>query len=252
MKKLASVLLILLVVSCSSQNLSKENKTYSRESQLQSYLWQQRSGEWRALSYQAYNLATMLIKEDLQNKHNKKRAVVFDIDETVLDNSFSGAFEVKFDIPWDKDNFNKWVYRASADAMPGAVEFINFLISNRVEPIFISNRTVDQVDVTLKNFSAVGINAKKENMLFMNEQWGKESRRLEVLKKYEIVLFIGDNLHDFNKMFNDKSDVERKSLVDSNRQDFGTKYIILPNPLYGDWEKALPKVENKRDLLITK
>ena len=51
-------------------------------------LWYQRSGEMRALSYQAFNMAKMAFDMDLQKgSSEKKRAVVLDIDETVLDNS---------------------------------------------------------------------------------------------------------------------------------------------------------------------
>jgi 5'-nucleotidase (lipoprotein e(P4) family) len=251
MKNGILLLLVLTFSACSTTNAEKPVK-FGRETALQAYLWQQRSGEYKALSYQAYNTARMIIKKELENKHNRKRAVVFDIDETVLDNSFSGAYEVKNNLPWKKENFDKWVFEAKAEAMAGAVSFIKFLQENRVEPIFISNRTVDQVDITLKNFKDVGINVKKENMLFMQENWGKEIRRQEVLKKYDIVMLIGDNLHDFNKAYSDVDSDTRIKLVHEMSKDFGEKYIILPNPLYGDWEKSLPKVEDKRDLLLIK
>lgn len=244
-------MLVLSLAACSTTT-EQPKQQFGRETALQAYLWQQRSGEYKALSYQAYNSAKWYVQQELQNKHNRKRAVVFDIDETVLDNSFSGAYEVKYNIPWKKENFDKWVFEAKAEAMAGAVDFIKFLQENRVEPIFISNRTVDQVDVTLKNFKSVGINVKKENLLFMQADWGKENRRLEVAKKYDIIMLVGDNLHDFNKAYNDVDADTRVKLVHEMSKDFGGKYIILPNPLYGDWEKALPKVEDKRDLLLIK
>ncbi|MBA3804794.1 MAG: 5'-nucleotidase, lipoprotein e(P4) family, partial [Acidobacteria bacterium] len=52
-------------------------------------LWTQLSGEWRALAYQAYNFARILLDQDLRTNRKRKmrRAVVVDIDETVLDNS---------------------------------------------------------------------------------------------------------------------------------------------------------------------
>lgn len=249
MKKLLTLIILIFIVSCAQQPAKTIN---TREYQLGAYLWQQRSGEYRALSYQAYNLATTLVKRELEDKHNRKRAVVFDIDETVLDNSFGGAYEVKKNLSWAPKNFHEWVLKIAAESVPGAVDFINFLVENRVEPIFISNRTVDEIDPTFENFKKLGIKAKKENFIFMKDEWSKEKRRLEVLKKYDVILYLGDNLTDFHVMFDGKDSDTREKLVDENRQEFGKKFIILPNPLYGDWEKSLPKVDDKRELLIVK
>jgi 5'-nucleotidase (lipoprotein e(P4) family) len=240
---LVIIVFLFLTLSCASKN-------DPREYQVGAYLWQQRSGEYRALCYQAYNLARMNLALDLQDKHNRKRAVVFDIDETVLDNSFSGAYELKNHLGWSSELFNSWVKKARADGVAGAREFIDYAFENRVEVIYISNRTSDQIDDTLLNFKNLGIKARRENMIFMENEWSKEKRREEIRKKYDVVLYFGDNLHDFDRDFDNKNSDERKTIVDKRRQDFGNKFIILPNPLYGDWEKALPKNENKRELLI--
>jgi len=244
--------LFLNLVACST--IDKKSKDHElptpQFSKLHSYLWFQTSGEYRALSYQAYNLGTRLLMDDLQDKHNKPRAVVFDIDETVFDNSFSGAYELKNKLEWSKESFNNWVKKQNADLIAGAKEFIEFAQKNRVEVIFISNRTVDQIDDTYENFMKLNLKVKKENFYFQSEEWSKETRRALVEKKYHVVLYFGDNLHDFNKAWDKKPYDERKKLVDENAKEFGRKYIILPNPLYGDWEKYLPKVENRLDLLI--
>src|SRR5829696_6985367 len=52
-------------------------------------LWTQTSGEARALAYQAFALARMVLDRDLRmNRRSRvRRAVVVDVDETVLDNS---------------------------------------------------------------------------------------------------------------------------------------------------------------------
>jgi 5'-nucleotidase (lipoprotein e(P4) family) len=252
-KALALCVALVLTFSCAAQKTTTP-ATYpsnTREYQLGSYLWYQTSGELKALCYQAFNLGKMKLERDLENKYNGKRAVVFDIDETVLDNSFSGAYEVKNNIPWDQEKFNQWVAMKRAEALPGAVEFIEFAQKNRVEVIYISNRTQSQKEDTLLNFKRLGINAKKENLYFLGDDWSKEARRKAVLSKYHVVLYFGDNLGDFHKDWDGKSSVERRALVDQHREDFGEKFIILPNPLYGDWEKSLPKNVKRTDLLKT-
>ncbi len=32
---------------------------------------------------------------------------------------------------------------------------------------------------------------------------------------------------------------DRNALIDLNNREFGARFIVLPNPLYGDWEDAL-------------
>jgi 5'-nucleotidase (lipoprotein e(P4) family) len=241
----------ILVLSSCSGNSVNQKEPYSREYQVGAYLWFQTSGEYSALCYQAYNLARLRLDRDLEDKHNRKRALVFDIDETVLDNSFGGAFEIKNHLDWDQNSFNRWVKQRASEAIPGAKEFIKYAVSRHVEVIYISNRLTTQKEDTLENFKRLGIPAKSENLYFLNNGWSKEDRRLEVLKKYEVVMFFGDNLGDFHKDWDNKTSEERRALVDSHHQDFGEKFIVLPNPLYGDWEKSLPKSKKRSDLLKT-
>jgi 5'-nucleotidase (lipoprotein e(P4) family) len=54
-----------------------------------------------------------------------------------------------------------------------------------------------------------------------------------------VVLLVGDNLNDFNDDFAAKSIADRKAQVDRERADFGSLYIVVPNPMYGDWESAV-------------
>lgn len=249
MKLIKSILVTLFLVlnlSCSTQTKIESNP---REYQVGSYLWFQTSGEFRALCYQAYNYAKLILDSDLKNKHKKKRAIVFDIDETVLDNSAGGAYEIKNHLKWSRENLNRWVSLRAAEAIPGAREFIQYAVSKKVEIIYISNRSDAQKDDTYENLVKLNIPVIKENLYFSSNSFSKESRRLEVQKNYDVVLFLGDNLSDFHKDWDNKSSDERRALVDQHRQDFGEKFIILPNPLYGDWEYWLPKKENRLELL---
>jgi 5'-nucleotidase (lipoprotein e(P4) family) len=247
----AIIFCVLLLAATSCSHTPARQQPFDREYQVGAYLWFQTSGEYRALCYQAYNLGRLKLDRDLENKHNKKRAVVLDLDETVLDNSFSGADEIQSRQNWDKESFNRWVAKKSAVAVPGATEFLRYAVSRQVEIFYISNRKTFQVEDTFVNLKKLGIPVKKENLLLQGDEWGKESRRLEVLKKYEIVLFFGDNLGDFHKDWDGKTSEERRALVDSHRDDFGEKFIVLPNPLYGDWEKSLPGTKKRSDLLKT-
>jgi 5'-nucleotidase (lipoprotein e(P4) family) len=67
----------------------------------------------------------------------------------------------------------------------------------------------------------------------------KEPRRQQLATSYNIVLLIGDNLADFSELFDHKTSTERTQNVQRLADDFGKKFIVLPNANYGDWENAL-------------
>src|SRR5215208_2625938 len=50
-------------------------------------VFQQTAAEYEAICFQTYNLARLRLDQGLQIKGNKPKAIITDIDETVLDNS---------------------------------------------------------------------------------------------------------------------------------------------------------------------
>ena len=87
------------------------------EYQIAAILYQQRAAEYRALTYQAFNLAKMNLDADFDKKNLKKlpknerqmpRAVVVDVDETVLDNSPAQAYNAINRLPFDLKNWYAW------------------------------------------------------------------------------------------------------------------------------------------------
>lgn len=247
MRNIFLLLVLIIISSCATPPQQKNNP---REYQIGAYLWQQRSGEYRALCYQAYNVAKSELEKSIHEKSKNKKAVILDIDETVFDNSYSGSYEIKNNLPWSPESLSQWVKLKKAIAISGARDFLNFATKNNIEIFYITNRLENQVDDTLENFKLLGIPAKRENISYLRDQWSKESRRNEIQKNHDVILYIGDNLHDFNSDFDSKTSDERVQLVEKHSRDFGTRFIIIPNPLYGDWESALPKTKDKTDLLV--
>ena len=64
-------------------------------------------------------------------------------------------------------------------------------------------------------------------------------RRNIIKNQYDVVLLVGDNLADFDQVFEDRTVNFGFHTVDSLRTEFGKKFIVLPNPMYGDWTKPL-------------
>ena len=50
---------------------------------------------------------------------------------------------------------------------------------------------------------------------------------------------MGDNAGDLPIGTYGKGRVERNAIIDANKDAFGTKYIVFPNPAYGAWVSAL-------------
>lgn len=221
-------------------NSTQSLKNISLNGKVFSALWQQNSGEFRALCYQAYNLAQGRIDENLKKQSKKPLAIITDIDETFLDNSPYAVTEAEKGKDYDAKTWMKWTAKGEAKAYPGSLTFFNYAASKNVEVFYISNRDDNDRTGTLKNLKDLGFPyADDAHLLLKSTTSDKEARRLEVLKNFDVIIYMGDNLADFSKIFNKKPQMERNELVDANAGAFGKRFIILPNSGYGDWESAL-------------
>ena len=219
------------------------------EYQVGAVLFMQKAGEYRALAYQAFNLAQMQLDADFDKKNLKKlpkderkktRAVVVDIDETVLDNSPHQAFSIRNRIAFDLETWYAWGEKRAARAIPGSVDFLNYASEKGVRVFYISNRDEVQKRATMDNLKSVGFpDVSAETVLLRQTESGKEARRQTVLQNHRIVMLIGDNLNDLSDAFEKKSVADRFVEVDKARSMFGGKFIVLPNAMYGDWESAI-------------
>ena len=208
-------------------------------------LWQQSSGERRALSYQAFTLARLMLDRDLRmNRRNRKpRAVVVDLDETILDNIRFQEMLVKNHVNFNQKDWTEWVNRAEATAVPGAVEFLRYAASRSVQVFYITNRNDGQKAGTATNLKKLGFpNVSDQTLLVQTDpkNSSKEPRRQRVGTKFRIVLLMGDDLNDFAKVFEDGMTVEsRIAAADHFKAEFGKRFIVLPNAMYGNWESAI-------------
>ena len=243
----ATVLTCLLLISANAQTPSRQS-TPDNEYQTGAILWQQSSAEYRALAFQAFSLAQLRLDQDLA-QHRSRRgrsmrpAIVVDSDETVLDNTRFQAELILRNAAYTPQSWTAWCERAEAGAVPGAVEFLNYAFRHGVRVFYITNRRQTEKDGTVANLKKLGFPDVSDDTVMIREQGtttpSKESRRERVRARYRIVLLIGDNLNDFNDDFSGKSIADRKVEVDRERVQFGSQYIVLPNPMYGDWEGAI-------------
>jgi len=266
MNKVFTVALVISISSCSSISTITHNSTSrsitSLDYSLNALVWQQRSGEYRALCYQAFNTAKFELDQILrQNNSTKPLALVTDIDESILDNSPQQAKDLLNKTTYTEESWIDWTNKAIAKALPGAVEFFNYANGKGISCFYISNRRPIEKESSIKNLKDAGFPmADSIHVMMKGESSDKEGRRQLVSKDYNIVMLVGDNLNDFDKQFYKQDAVTRSNRTDSIMQLFGTKFIILPNPLYGDWESALwngekisakEALKRKKNALIT-
>jgi 5'-nucleotidase (lipoprotein e(P4) family) len=235
----------LLIITCSLAASAPAQQKADNEYQVGAVLWTQSSGEKAALSYQAFALARMTLDRDLRmNRHSRtKRAVVVDVDETILDNGRYQAMLVQTRKNYESKTWTEWCNRAEAMALPGAVEFLRYANSRGVRVFYITNRKEIEKEGTAKNLKDLGFpDVNDATLLIRTDKEGlsKETRRQAVSAKYRIVLLMGDNLNDFAEVFENSKTVEsRLDAVARNKSQFGTRFIVLPDPMYGDWESAI-------------
>ena len=234
------------------ENKSGDNKITLTYDQLRSRentmgtLWYQNAAEVDALYQQGYNVATNKLKELLKQPTNKPYSIVLDIDETVLSNIPFQVKMIKDGTAFNPKLWDEWVQKAEATPVAGAKEFLQFADKNKVQIYYISDRTDAQVDITIKNLEAQGLPVQgRDHLMFKKEgDKSKEGRRQEVLKHTNLVMLFGDNLVDFAE-FSTKSEADRDKMFEQLKAEFGDKFIIFPNPMYGSWESAVYQGEKK-------
>src|SRR5258706_11391908 len=169
-------------------------------------LWQQTSGERRALSYQAFALARMMLDRDLRmnRRIRKPRAVIVDLDETILDNSRFEGMLLQKRVNYNQKDWTDWCNRAEASAVPGAVEFLRYAASRGVSVFYITNRNDSQKQGTATNLKKLGFPKVNDQTLLVQtdlKNSTKEPRRQNVGSRFRVVLLMGDDLNDFSDVF---------------------------------------------------
>lgn len=239
------ILLIVVTIGCNPP-APQTSPQINAEEQLSlqlgnAVLWYQKSAEMRQSYYQAYQYATLLLDTKIQSsKSDKKLAVVLDIDETVLDNSPSEAELLKAGKTYSSESWKKWVNMERAEALPGAKAFVDYAMNQGVEVFYISNRKVESLAPTLQNLQELNFpNADSSHVLLKAETSDKTIRRSIVSEEHNIIVFIGDNLADYSQIFANRGPDMGKQLVDDNKEELLANFVMLPNPMYGEWDKAI-------------
>ena len=229
-----------------AQEALKQKQQYQADTETMGLLWMRTSAEYRALAYQGYNVAINAVKMAVTDPSHQRKplAIVLDADETVVDNTKLMGESIangngRFDAPW----WRQAVHQGKSQAMPGAVDFLNEVHKQGVEIFYVSNRYAPvNLDVTIQNFKELGFpSVDKDHVLLFEKDSDKQPRFDMIAKKYYVVVYMGDNAGDFPIGTKGKTLAERNAIIDAHKEDFGTTFVVFPNPAYGSWVSTLAK-----------
>jgi len=202
--------------------------------------WYQRAAERKALSLQAYTLATARLEEKASSLTSF--AVVMDIDETTLDNSTIQHERADLGLGFSQRAWTAWVDRKAAAPIPGALAFTKRVRELGGKLVFVTNRLeATECAQTRENLAKEGF--EFDGMLCKTTTSDKNPRfdaitngttGIAGLAATPIALFVGDNIQDFPLL---TQDVRKQP--DSAFAKFGDSFWLIPNPMYGSWEKNL-------------
>jgi len=255
---LVGLLLLPLLAACATAPTGRE--------QVNGILWIQHSAEYAQLSRQVFAQATarleaLAARGETAALEQADRppavlatlptAIVVDLDETILDNSYYQARRALAELEYGEPSWQMWMSEAKAPALPGAVEFLRaasaaghrvFYVTNRscVPMAYLPGVSCPAKGWTQLNLRELGLPGADDPEVLMlrgeRAEWAssdKTTRRAEIATRYRIIAMVGDDLRDFT----DRDLFAARETELSSW--FGDRWFLLPNPLYGSWERAL-------------
>lgn len=228
-------------------------------------VWQQSSAEYAACCITIFNSAAQRLEERVKAEpmRHRNQAVVMDLDETVFDNGAFQTFLYRNNLEYSDDLWLEYEEKHPEDVrlVPGAADFIATANRLRVRVIFVSNRSHKFREVTQASLMRLlptlyrgyrdqpeALPRHMDNTLYLKKDHSeKATRREEIAAKYTVLMVFGDNLRDFSESFAVLEAPEdltaaiaaRKQQAEQAGHRWGVDWFMLPNAVYGEWDKLL-------------
>ncbi len=226
--------------------------------------WVSDSAEYRALSRQVYQAASMALPALIADEtwsaipyqtaaENLPPAIIMDIDQTLVNGV---DFELGYEPPFTDKKFDDWNASHAAKPVPGAPEFVKLARESGVRVFFLTNRSCnattdrpcEQKPITVQDLNEAGIPAEDADVSLAGERpnWGSEKkvRRDYIAEKFRVIMLFGDDLGDFIPCVRRTpvapcttggTIANRYALTDEHAAYWGAGWYVLPNPMYGSW-----------------
>jgi len=190
--------------------------------------WYRDSAEMRAAYLQTYLIASRELRAMTRDLPRGSWAVILDVDETLLDNS---AYQREFG-HYTPATWDLWTSRAAARALPGAVQFTSLVRELGGIVALVTNRRQQACADTERNLRREAIGY---DLILCMSDTSDKNPRFEAVRRgaldgrpLQVLMWVGDNIEDFPGLTQQQPDLSQ----------FGARYFVLPNPVYGSWESA--------------
>jgi 5'-nucleotidase (lipoprotein e(P4) family) len=161
---------------------------------------------------------------------------VLDADETIISNL---AYQIEqAGKPYEEASWQAWVKRREATALPGAAAFLARIRALGGKIAIVTNRRETVCPDTKAVFEARGL---AYDMMLCRTDTGDKNPRFgavqsgllpSTLPPLTVVAFVGDNILDFPTLSQ-----AIKGTGDGAFNEFGSRFFVIPNPMYGSWER---------------
>ncbi len=228
----------------------------------ESVKWYRDSAERNAIYREVFLLGENQIQQVVKAQHLKPHqwGVVFDIDETVLDDG--AMYQQKVlqcqTMNFTLQDFSAFEVQGIAKATPGGAKITCDIQKMGGYVSLISNRDGGYVDsktgqnimaATLKNLKQEGICFDQVILMSKNSDSMDKNPRFTAVKtgvypanmgysntlpKHPVIAYFGDNIQDFPNLA--QQDMIKQNPNGSAYDPFGVMYFSLPNPMYGSWQ----------------
>jgi acid phosphatase len=233
-----SLLLALTVAACTTTSTPPSATTPTPAVPPAAIHWTRTAAEHRALFVQTYRNAADQLRELVRGR-TSGWAVIMDADETVLDNSEYQRRIALRGATFDIDTWNAWVREVAADTLAGAPGFVRLVNQLGGRVVIVTGREEVVCAATRDNLRRFQIEVAAVLCQQPGER-GKTARFRAVadgttpasLPRLDVVMYVGDNIQDFPDMTQELRNAPHNML-----DKFGREWFILPNPMYGSWER---------------
>lgn len=201
--------------------------------------WVRDSAEYRAAVLQTYRLATMQVEAEARSRQAGAWAVVLDADETIISNLVYQEERARVGRGFTPESWNAWVRRREATPLPGAAVFLARVRALGGRVAVVTNRLQTECDDTAAVFARHEL-AYDALLCRPNDGPSDKNPRFAAVAAgqtpagsvpLEVVAFLGDNIQDFPGL---TQAVAKQG--DTGLAAFGTRFFVVPNPMYGSWQ----------------